>query len=514
MIVPLTISTTHFGVPCSKTTGVLNDTGVSIVPFLYKYLEEVEYNQQAMKPRVIARYNTYDDSVHQVLLPINTLSVFKDYIVRSTASPTSQSSYVTTEEFYLDPWEPSIVSSYMKPDIVLRDGQEDMIDFLVNESNTFKPLSAQTGTGKTLSSIYAASKIGHPTMIVLPMLIKQWHREILKFTDLDKKDIYIIKGYPALHNLWKLHETKDYRPTIILMSTRTLMNYCHRPQGSYTDIPSYAEMCKTFGIGTKIIDETHLNFWANVIIDLHSNIRHNIYLSATYQRASPSGRRCFDLIYPKQMRYGEANVDRYTQVYVVSYSLPIPQSDHSFFKTQNGYQHTQYEKYLLRCGSYFYEYYRHAIRPCIITYYVNQAKPDQRCLIIVSMRETAIQLYTLIADDMRDGRLPLRTLAVYFSGESDAYGRTENLEADIIISTLKSCGTGRDIADLKTCINTVSFSSSPQAQQLVGRLRKLPDEETIFVDIWNRTIQSHYIHQRNRRNAYYPRVKQINNITY
>ena len=72
----------------------------------------------------------------------------------------------------------------------------------------------------------------------------------------------------------------------------------------------------------------------------------------------------------------------------------------------------------------------------------------------------------------------------------------------MIVSTIKSCGTGRDIKGLKTCINTVSFGSEPLAAQVMGRLRQIPGEETIFVDMWNDEIPQHRYHITSRIEVY------------
>lgn len=61
----------------------------------------------------------------------------------------------------------------------------------------------------------------------------------------------------------------------------------------------------------------------------------------------------------------------------------------------------------------------------------------------------------------------------------------ENMEKyDIIVSTIKSAGTGKDIPGLRVVINSESFASTVLAQQVFGRLRPYAkDKETFFFDI-------------------------------
>ena len=42
---------------------------------------------------------------------------------------------------------------------------------------------------------------------------------------------------------------------------------------------------------------------------------------------------------------------------------------------------------------------------------------------------------------------------------------------------------GMDVKDLRVLINTVPFSSDAKLTQVVGRLRRIPDKEVIFIDI-------------------------------
>ena len=57
-------------------------------------------------------------------------------------------------------------------------------------------------------------------------------------------------------------------------------------------------------------------------------------------------------------------------------------------------------------------------------------------------------------------------------------------EGDIIISTIKSAGTGLDIHKLRAIINLDPFSSKVTAKQLMGRLREYsPDKYSFLFDL-------------------------------
>lgn len=358
-------------------------------------------------------------------------------------------------------------------------------------------------THNTICAIYSSVKIGYTTLIILQGLIDQWLQSILKFTDISTEDIYIIKGGPSIVTLW--HKIKEgYRPKVIIGSTRTMANYILEPEGNYKKIPSFTKLCEAVGIGIKIVDECHLNFATNCMIDLHSNIKVNIYLSATYQRSSRDGRRIFNMYFPEKLKYGSQFIKKYTTVEMVYYHLCIPQEDLGRFKSDRGYNHAVYEKYLRKRGKYMKLFVNEVIYPLVDSFYCEKAGMNQHCLILVKTRDFAEELYSRLAK-----KLVNTSMAIFFSGDQGIYGLEENLHKDIIISTISSCGTGRDIKGLKTCICTVSMSSQPQSLQCLGRLREIPGEDVFYVDLCNEEIYSQRQHASLRTQYFKSRVKEI-----
>ena len=55
-----------------------------------------------------------------------------------------------------------------------------------------------------------------------------------------------------------------------------------------------------------------------------------------------------------------------------------------------------------------------------------------------------------------------------------------SLKCDLIISTVKSLGVGADIPNLRAVINTESYKSTIITEQILGRLRKLPNDELCY----------------------------------
>ena len=352
-------------------------------------------------------------------------------------------------------------------------------------------------THNTACAELAICKLGVTTLIVLNSLIDQWYKSLRQHIAIASHEIYVVQGIEPLKKLWEAIKN-GYRPKVLIFSTRTLVYYGVNPKGPYAEMPSYAKLQEVLGIGLKIMDEVHLGFHANTRVDLVSNIAHNVYLSATYQRNHYQGRRIFDMVFPRELRFGEEFQKKFTTVHMLRYQLGIPPSDSQKMRSPKGYNHALYENYVRRNSKYFNVFMQAVVVPIIEMYFLGVRKPGQLMLILCQTRKFALRM----EEYLKKWYGNRGSVAVYFSGEKGKNGADRNLLADLIISTHKSCGTGRDIKNLKSCLNTVSFASSPLTSQVLGRLREIPGEDTIFVDIWNAEVGSHLGHHNDRLDVY------------
>ena len=470
--------------------------GISIADFIRKKLHECEWNQRIRSVSVVARYCWFNLDEGSVYMPRYALDEFIQYLGQYG---------VVIEKEMVEPIAPDHIAMEMKPEFELRPEQIAVTSFLIDETtgDGFKPLALTTGGGKTASSIYAAVQLGYPTLVILQGLIEQWIDSILKFTKCTKDDIYLIKGFDSLRTLWEMVKN-GFKPKFLLCSTRTLAMYVVNPKDNYSHVPPFNDLCEIIGIGTKIIDECHLNFNTNAQIDFRSNIKMNIYLSATYQRSSRDGRRIFNMYFPQEYKYGEHFVKKYTIAEIVNYHLCIPAQDVGKFKTEHGYSQANYERYLRKRPSFMRLFIDEVMYPVLNTFFCEKCKPGQHCLILVQTRAFAEELFKRLSK-----KLVNTTMAIFFSGDPGTEGKETNLQKDVIISTIQSCGTGRDIKGLKTCINVVSMSSPPQTLQCFGRLRQLPGEDTFYCDLVNEEIFSHRQHSRVRTQLYKTKAKDV-----
>ena len=390
---------------------------------------------------------------------------------------------------------------------IMRSGEDAATCIAVDHPDELFVVEDDIVTHNTAVSIAASCYYGKVVLIVLGFLIDQWFKSIRQFTNVKRDDIYVIKGFEALKDLWEMIQN-GFKPKIVICSTRTLSLYAVDRKEPYDSLPTYHELLEALGVGTIIMDEVHLNFYANTQIDLLSNVEHNIYLSATYLRSDPQGKKIFNLVFPKELVFGGSEVVKYTKVIIISYDLGIPDHAIARFKVIKGYLHAKYESFLLRNKRYFERFIDEILRRTIDQYFIPVRSSEQKLLILCQTKSFVLQ----VVESLKK-LYPKLAPVPYFSGDS-TYGKARMLEHKIIVSTIKSSSTGLDIKNLKVCINTVSFASEPQAAQCMGRLRRIPNEDTFFIDYYNREVSSQCWHIQNRKKAYRDRALSIDETSY
>lgn len=384
----------------------------------------------------------------------------------------------------------------MKNSFTPKPEQVDAIKYLAQPNPPYnKGLSLMTGGGKTVVTIAAIASRGKAAMIVTSGLTEQWYQSFQKFTNV-KDRIVVVQG---ISSLMKLLDS-DEKPDIIIFSLETLRRYVAREE-NYHDLPTYEKFIEYFGIDTKVVDECHLNFRTNTIIDLHSNIRNNIYLTATFTSSNAQTRKIFNRIYPVNMRYGANVRDRYIEIWSYSYRYYVPERCYAKFR---GYNHNGYEKYFVKRPTKARWFFENVLVPVINVHYENRCKKGDRCLIFFSTLNMIME-----AEKFFKEQYPNRKVGVYI-GESEDM---EYNKYEIIISNAKKAGTGTDIKELYTVVNTISFASPTLTEQMLGRLRKLPDGTTPhYIEVVNVACLPHIKHRIARQFIHKKLAKQYHEI--
>lgn len=476
----LTITCTplSYRVPLEKNGDVIGER-INISAYL-EHFNHTTWNPKTRSVILLRRYIYYNHHTHMVHIPRYDLHSFCQFLTQHRVA-------FCCVDAPLQAGLP--VSIPLKAWVKDRDPrQTEAITYLVNSPQSMRGVSLGTGIGKSFCMVKATSLIGKRSLICMAGLVDQWKEAYLKFTDLTEDDIYILQGAPSVAKLMQGIDVR-FHPKVILCSLGTIRGYVTDDE-AYQNFPPFEDFCDHLRIGIKGVDEAHLNFFLNLMLDLRMNMAINIPLTATFDRSDQQLKKMFDQHYPRTIRFGEGAYDRHVAIFSYSYAYPVPRNA---YLTPQGYGHNRLEKWFLRHKTKLDYLYGAIYEPLIHAHYINVRKPGQKLLILCERIEMCLWLRNRL-------RLTLPA-SENFNIQTYNYGSPESvlIDSDIIVSTPKSAGTGRDIQNLKTMLMTIATGNDTINKQTLGRLRVLKQDTPIYVYIWNREIPKHGEYQEYRR---------------
>ncbi len=481
----------YYRVPVTNN-GQLTGTGVSLERYLFRFNHRV-WNHQQRRMVLVKRYVFYNDITKMLSLPRYDFAEFCRFLQHHNIPYTT---------------EPVALQYGLPMDISLKSGvqpreerQVQAINHLVNNEECLRGLALSTGLGKTFCAITSISQLGVRAMICMAGLLEQWKDALLQFTTLYEDEIYVIQGEASLAKLLAGID-RTIRPKVILCSIRTISKYALNHE-NYRGYPHFEALFDLLRIGVRVVDEAHLNFWANLMMDLRTNAAINIMLTATFDRSEQQVKQIFDAHYPRLMRFGEGQYDRYIDVFSYSYALGGTIKPRSY-STQQGYSHVIYEEWLLRKLEKLDTIYTLVYSPAIYSHYINVRRPGDKLLILCARIDMCKWFKQRLEQELP--KAENFTIVTHTYGDSDEQLKT----ADIIISTPGSAGTGTDIKNLRVMLMTIATGNDTMNKQTMGRLRVLPDGTTPhYIYVWNRDLQAHQRYQDARRILFTARSRQF-----
>lgn len=478
------VFTTYFTIEAERSGGLFRFATVTNVLSMLSYTT-YDHKKQPVK---LTRYYGYRDGKFH--FPISILDLVLNIL------DSAKSRYPGEFDYNIKYKQPNpvrhIENIEMQPGWKDRPEHQAAFEHLLSSTKHLVGNNLQTGKGKTYVGVKLFTIFKMPTLVICDGLTEQWRDNFLEKTTIPAERIYTIQGKPSIDKL--LNKTiksqytePDEYPWVIIGSMKTMRNWAFK-EDQYADLPDLNEVMAGLGVGYAIYDEIHVNTRAAVKIMLTLNIDKNVILSATPMRATERENKIFNSIFPKGI-IGGANVyDKYVIGTMYGYTLNTRRSDDYFVQYNYGYSHLKYEAILLKEKSLktqfidvlkkmlANEYFPYAT----ITVDSDGEEVPTKCLIFVATVNMAIEVRNRLKSDY-----PERDIRTYLAKDP-----IDNLEAEIIVSTIKSCGVGKDISNLVTVINTISINSKPSYMQMLGRLRKLNNGiDCRFVDIINTTIQ-------------------------
>lgn len=394
------------------------------------------------------------------------------------------------EELKLNDYELRKIDVKMNPKFHDQEHQIELIKQCSDPIPGMKGLAMQTGKGKTYSAIKSWVNLGYAGIVIVYGLVDQWIKNVLEYTQIDKDYVYKLQEF---NSLALLAQNPNYKPMFFAASYTTMQLFLEG-KNNYDLLPwNFSEFFRYYGIGVKIIDETHRCFHGITCMDLKTNVPYNLYCSATFTQSGKDAKRIFNRVFPREIRYGLVNYDRYVSTFVYGFYGVV--KENRCVKSR-GYSHTKYEHEILRGNRIFETHIREVLDPLIQSHYINYREKGDRLLITCASVEYVNRLTDYLSCEHPD----LKVIS-YLGGD-----KISVLDGvDIIVSTASKSGTGLDIKNLTCVINTISMKSETLIPQLFGRLRKIPNKVTTYVDMWDNNISSQIRHAEERKSI----LKQI-----
>lgn len=333
-------------------------------------------------------------------------------------------------------------------------------------------------THNTMISMWALAQIkSRIGIVVLSEYQTKWRMDVVQLHQTTAKEIMVINGSGAIRGIVAMARDNELTCPYYIFSSRTLQQFIthYEENPRQTELLygcSPIELFPLLGIGSLLIDETHQQFHAIFKILIHTNVKYQIGLSATLISDDEVVSRVHKIVYPKACTYDGLELDRYADVYALSYSMPVEFARHT--KTtnygSNSYSHTAFEQSVIKFMP-MRKFYTSLIDCTLKDFYIDKYEAGDTCMIFVA----TVKFAAMLADRYAQ-MYPDKVVKRYCEDDPFEY----LLEGDIVVTTIISAGTAVDKPNLRTVIQTVSVASPVANIQNLGRLRKLEGKDTRF----------------------------------
>lgn len=388
---------------------------------------------------------------------------------------------------------------------------QSLINANLHKPGSNKVINLQPGAGKTKITMNFVVEYGvRAQCIMSAKYLAQWANEIDEYCYVDNKDVMLIQGGESLRAMMQMQLDGELEAKIILVSIETFAIYLENvekglvPDDYYPIHPD--DYFVKMGIGLNVIDEGHQNPHRICRLFCHMNVLKSITLSATLNTKQEFLNNIFKMMYPVDIR----DTGGYKNVYIgakcVKYQLTRP-GRLRFTGYKGSYSHLKYEESLLKhSNSKELSNYMKMLQHYIQTEFVETRKDGQKAIIFFSTKNMctyARNYFEKVFPDIKSVR--------YISEDS----RTVMDDADLIVSTVLSAGTGVDIKNLIVNYLTINVDSQIANEQTFGRTRPVknePGRTPLFFWFCCTDIDKHRRYTQNKKEFMKEKVKFIEDV--
>lgn len=400
------------------------------------------------------------------------------------------------------------------------DEQVDVIDFIagtgyhatnINEPRLF--LVKGTGFGKTYCSGVGICKYGTKTLIIMhrDSLRSQWLNSLYNMNGLSDEYVHEITSSEEFEMI--AHNEHKYDYDVYLMTHATFRSSIKRIR----NLELIMKVPENLGIGFKIIDEAHLEFKDTLLIDFCFNIQRNLYVTATDGRSQRDENSIFKYVFSNVLYYKPSAMlttnlpKKWVEYYAVEVNTNCKPNIYKYkVNGGRGMNPASYGKWVIQ-----YDKKQRHFKCCkeLVKEFYNR---DQYAKIMIFMplidlcEECAYFLNIELSKDKEfDFDLNIRTINSKNSPKDNEKAKS----ADVIVTTIGSCGTGTDIPGITGIISCAPFVSKINAQQIFGRIRYC-GKICQYYDIYDSSVQMDVFWHRSRCKKFKELALSFNKLTW
>lgn len=352
------------------------------------------------------------------------------------------------------------------------DGQREWLKYQMEKDPsgiTTKINNARTGGGKSFMSIYNMFLLGKRTIVTLsPKYLQTWLDALNQFLKISPTDICVVRGSDEVNGLMKQAAAGTLQAKVIIISLQTYQYFMSEYEDNNGVMTHYDhtpdEFWKILNPGFLVVDEGHESIHALFKYDLYLNVRNKLICTATLEADSAFINEMYRVIYPMKYRFKQGAYDKYIESVAVMYGLKSTKQIK--YKGFGGtYSHVKFEQSILKKDHHIAEYMRF-INGLVDFFYIKVMQPGMKLLVYCA----TVDMCVVVTDYLERFYRAQGLSVAKYTQEDPTSALYEN---DIVVSTLKSAGTGVDIPGLRTVIMTVAVGSMQINIQSLGRLREL-----------------------------------------
>ena len=312
---------------------------------------------------------------------------------------------------------------------------------------------------------------GVKTLIIMhrDSLRKQWLKSLYTMCGLSEDEVHEIQDSQEVCDI--VYDNHEFDYDVYLMTHATFRAGLKRV-GNFKDM---GNLIKNLGIGLKIIDEAHLEFRNILVMDFVFNVQRNLYLTATDGRSSKDENAIFRHVFSNTTFYKPSTLlttnqpSKWVEYNIIAINTHVkPNTCRYKVEGGRGMNTVTYGKWVIQ-----YDKQQRHFKCCRdILKMIYEKDANAKVLVFMPLIDLCTDCAYFLTkqlnyDDSFAYDLTIRTInSKNTKSENDA-----NKHADVIVTTVSSCGTGTDIPGITDIICCSPFVSHIVAKQVFGRIR-------------------------------------------